>query len=363
MTSVSFITGFPGFIATRLLKKIARLHPFARFELLVHPSQFARATQELDRLVADGASPRDRYRLIQGDITANGLGLGSDDLTRLRRDVTHVFHLAALYDLAVPQDIAYRVNVIGTDHVNDFVRSLTRLQRYTYFSTAYVSGDRTGRIYESELDCGQSFKNHYEATKFAAEVNVQALREDVPLTIIRPGIVMGDSRTGETAKFDGPYFIMRFLDRLRALPVPYVGAGAAHINLVPVDYIIDATAHLAYAQEALDRVYHLTHPNPCSARETYEMICTALLGKKPTWTLPASLVEASLSLSALRRFVRVEKETIAYFSHLADYDATGAQQDLLAAGIHCPSLHEFLQPAVDYYIAHRTDPDKRIPVR
>jgi thioester reductase-like protein len=358
-----FMTGFPGFIATRLLRKLAADHPAARFELLIHPSQLEKARRDAERLVQEGALQPESCTLLPGDITVEGLGIDADDHVRLQKTVTHVFHLAALYDLAVPQDVAYRINVLGTRHVNLYVQDLPALERYVYFSTAYVSGDRTGRILESELACGQSFKNHYESTKYEAEVDVQKIRRHVPLTIIRPGIVMGDSRTGETAKFDGPYFIMRFLDKLGALPIPYVGHGAAMINLVPVDYIIQSTAWLAHNEVGCDKVYHLTNPRPYTARQTYEWICEALLQKKPSWTLPASLVSASLSVPAFRRWVHVERETIDYFSCLADYDATEAVRDLADSGIRCAELPEFLGKAVKFYEEHRNDPDKKILVR
>jgi nucleoside-diphosphate-sugar epimerase len=358
-----FFTGFPGFIAGNIIKKMASGDPALRFELLVHPSQTGKARAEVSRLVEMGYGPGSRFSLIPGDITQEGLGFDHSVLQRLKKDVTHVFHLAALYDLAVPREIAFRVNVTGTGHVNQFVQQLPDLKRYVYFSTAYVSGRRTGRILETELDCGQGFKNFYEYTKFEAEKLVQEIRSSVPTTIIRPAVVMGDSRTGETAKFDGAYFIMRFLDRFRRFPIPYVGKGASPFNVVPVDYAVDAAVYLAHSDIGKNKVYHLTDPVPSPARETYKMVCQEMLGKQPSWTVPAFVISGALSIPAFRRWVRVEKETLEYFRIPAEYDSSQAQKDLEGSGIRCPGLKEYLPVCAAYYKAHRDDPDKMIPVR
>ncbi|MGZ4122251.1 MAG: SDR family oxidoreductase [Tumebacillaceae bacterium] len=358
-----FFTGFPGFIASRLIKKLLQRDDHSHFELLVHPSQWEKAHREVEWLVRNHFGQSKQFTILKGDITKDNLGIDELEMQGLLHKVTHVFHLAAIYDLAVPRDIAYQVNVVGTDNVNRWVQQLSRLQRYVYFSTAYVSGDRTGRIMETELDRSQKFKNFYEETKFQAEVLVQGIRDRVPVTIIRPGIVMGDSRTGETAKFDGPYFVMRFLDRFRKFPIPFVGKGEAQINLVPVDYIVDATLFLALSDVGVNKVYHLTDPQPYSSSEAYARICEELLGKKPTWIVPPSWVLSMLAISVFRRWVRVEKETLAYFSCPAEYDSTQAHADLQQAGVQCPEFDRYIGQAVAYYKKYRNDPEKMIMVR
>lgn len=363
MSPTYFFTGFPGFIATRLIKRLLRRNGNAHFELLIHPSQWEKAHRDIESLVRHDFGQSKQFTLICGDITQPNLGMSEEERQCLQDKVTHVYHLAAIYDLAVPRDIAWVVNVEGTRHVNEWVQELTHLQRYTYFSTAYVSGDRTGKILETELVKNQKFKNHYEETKYEAEVLVQSICDRVPTTIIRPGIVMGDSQTGETAKFDGPYFVMRFLDRFRKFPIPFVGKSEALINLVPIDYVVEATVYLSHAEVGVNKVYHLTDPQPYSSRRAYEIICAELLGKKPVWTLPATWVLSALTVGAFRRWVRVEKETIAYFACEAEYDNTQARTDLQQAGVECPDFHQYIAKAVDFYKAHREDPDKMILVR
>src|SRR5262245_5696979 len=205
------VTGFPGFIGRRLVAALLERDPEVRVTALVEPRML-----EAARPVADSIGD-ERIELLAGDITDRRLGLEADDYERLTAETRRVFHLAAIYDLAVPLEIAQRVNVDGTGNVLDFCRAAETLERLAYVSTAYVAGLRTGVVYEHELIMGQEFKNHYESTKFQAEVWVRELLGEVPITILRPAIVVGDSETGETEKFDGPYYVLRALSRAQRL--------------------------------------------------------------------------------------------------------------------------------------------------
>ncbi len=358
-----FLTGFPGFIATQLIQKFCKLNSQSNFYLLVHPTQLAKAEADKRRLVHEGYGNDDQFTIVAGDITLADLGIERTVSEILFAQITYVFHLAAVYDLAVPLELAERVNVLGTQNVNEWVKHITGLKRYVYFSTAYVSGRRTGPILETELVMGQAFKNHYESTKYKAEVLVQELLGTIPTTIIRPGITMGNSKTGATVKFDGPYFVMRFLDKFARFPIPYVGSGEAYINLVPIDYIVDASTYLSHADVGEGKVYHLTDPKPYKARDAYQMITEALLDKKPAFTLPADLIYTALSIPAFRRWVSVERETIEYFRLKAEYDATQATRDLAESDVRCPDFADYIKIAVNYYKEHRHDVDKKIAVK
>ena len=157
-----FFTGFPGFIGKRLIKALVKEFDYERVYLLVEPRMLERARREIENF-------DNRFEIIPGDITQENLGIKKD----IKSEITHLFHLAAIYDLTVPFDPAYRVNVEGTKNVVEFAKKLRGLEKFVYFSTAYVSGARRGTIYEDELDKKQSFKNHYEHTKFLAELIVQ----------------------------------------------------------------------------------------------------------------------------------------------------------------------------------------------
>ena len=185
-----FFTGFPGFIATSLMKQMIRNRfSIDHLYLLVLPHLIDKASEEIDKLTNEGNISREKLTIVPGDITKPHLNIERELNTHLQHHVTHIFHLAAVYDLAVPENIAYDVNVNGTKHMNEWVLTLSKPERYIYFSTAYVSGTREGRIFETELEMNQSFKNHYERTKYEAEKLVRGIISKVPTTIIRPGIV------------------------------------------------------------------------------------------------------------------------------------------------------------------------------
>lgn len=362
MGNTYFFTGFPGFLATAILRQLIQTNDqVEKIYVLVLPSMISQAEKEIAKI--ESATNFRSITILSGDLTKPYMNLTESERKILRDQVTHVFHLAAIYDLAVPQEIAKRVNVDGTNHVNQWVRSLSKIKRYVYFSTAYVSGTRGGRILETELAMNQTFKNFYEQTKYEAELLVQKLLEEVPTTIIRPGIVRGHSVTGETIKFDGPYFILNFFDRLRFLPfIPFLDKGEVEGNFVPVDYIIDATLELAHSEKGVGKTYHLTDPHPETMREVYRMLMKAYLGKEPVGRLPIGLIKVVLSIPMIRKWLRVEKEALDYFVCQAEYDSTQAQTDLKGSGVVCPSFKETLKEMIQFYDKYKNDEDKHIKI-
>lgn len=363
MRETYLMTGYPGFLATQLMKQMVADYDDSIdcIYVLVLPQMVQQAREQIKLLPDD---VRVKVQIVQGDITREHIGLDEVTRKKLVKSITHVFHLAAIYDLAVEKEIAEQVNVIGTKRVNDWVQTLPHLKRYIYFSTAYVSGRREGVIYEDELMMDQSFRNHYEATKYAAEILVDALKDTIPTTIIRPGIVRGHSVTGETLKFDGIYFILNHFDRLRHLPViPYLGAGTPKGNFVPYDYVIRATSYLANHDVGIGKTYHLTDPNPYTMHDIYKMLAEYYLGKTPRHTLPLAAVKLGLSNRFVRNFLRVEKEAIDYFTIHSHYDTTNAARDLQDANIHCPDLKDSLQSMIAFYRKYKDDITMHIPIR
>ncbi|MRH43865.1 NAD-dependent epimerase/dehydratase family protein [Aquibacillus halophilus] len=364
MANSYFFTGFPGFICTSLIKRLIESeYDINYFYLLVLPSLKGKAENEINRITNEKKISPKKFILIEGDITKRNLGIGPELNEQLSKKITHVFHLAAIYDLAVPKRLAYDVNVTGTNQVNDWILNLHTIQRYIYFSTAYVSGTREGRIVETELEANQTFKNHYEQTKFEAEKLVRSVIDKVPTTIIRPGVVKGNSETGETVKFDGPYFMLNMFENLRFLPIiPYLGTGAAEGNFVPIDYILKATIYLGHSDIGVGKTYHLTDPSPYTMKEVYKMLMVQYLGKKPVGKIPVWLAKASLTIPGIRKRLKVEKEALDYFTCLTTYDCTQAQLDLEGSGIECPDFKETLESMTVFYEKHKNDVEKHIEI-
>ncbi len=352
-------TGFPGFIASQLIQKHAQQDE--AISAIILSSERAKAEKEAERIQKEtNCRP---IKLIEGDITRIGLGLADADKEYLEKKEVTFWHLAAIYDLAVPRDLAWKVNVEGTLHVNDFVAALPLVERYVYFSTAYVAGNREGTIYENELKRPQAFKNFYEETKFEAELLVNEMKKEVPVTIIRPGIVRGHSVTGETIKFDGPYFFLNLIDRVKFLPIiPFVGRSKSYINVVPVDYILDASIYLSKSEAAIGQTIHLTDPNPHPVEEVYRGMVHLMTGKNPKGRLPHNLAKASLSIAAVRKGLGVEIETLDYLTWSADFDTQNAERLLKGSGIHCADFLVTMPAMVNFYNMHKKDKNFQIPI-
>lgn len=350
-----FLTGFPGFLGSRLLPRLLARDADARAVCLVQPKFATVATARVESLVADDPSLDGRIELVEGDLTAPGLGLDGE---RLARTTTEVWHLAAVYDLSVPRDVGMRVNVDGTRHVLRFAEGCTGLRRHHYVSTCYVSGRHCGPFRETDLDVGQTFNNHYEETKFLAEVEVAEAREGgMPTTVYRPSIVVGDSRTGETQKFDGPYFLLQWLLRQppRAAVVPYVGDPTmVRFNMVPADFVLDGIEALSAAPTSSGQTYQLADPAPLTVDELLEEMLVATGRRGVRVRLPHRLTTWALDhVEAIERFVGIPAAAVDYFVHPTHYDTTNAQRDLEGTGVRCPPVADYLPTLVRFLREHR----------
>lgn len=357
MPSTVLFTGFPGFLGRRLVRRVHERHPDTSWVFLVQPSLQARAEEDLAAFAAERPSFAGRWQTVAGDITDPRLGLDAARYDELASRVDTVWHLAALYDLAAAEEVSRRVNVDGTRHVLDFCAACTGFRRLAYVSTCYVSGDRSGRVLESELDCGQGFKNHYESTKLAAEVEVQRRWDELPAVIFRPAVVVGDSLTGETDKYDGPYYFIRLMLKMpRLVPMLVLGAGKGRLNVVPVDFVVAAMAEIVDRPDAAGRVYQLADPAAVTTREMLGLISRALGKPKPPFGVPAALFDAALAVPALRRAVEIPRETVAYADHDVRYDVLNTLDALDGTGIECPPLADYLPVLVDYVRRHPHKP-------
>ena len=349
------VTGFPGFLGSALLPHVlARLADHDAV-CLVQARFAGEARRRLTELEAAHPHVRGRVRLVEGDITRPGLGLA--DERSLHATAREIHHLAAVYDLSVPPDVATRVNVDGTRHVLDVAERCTGLVRLHYVSTCYVSGRHPGVFRERDLDVGQTFNNAYEATKHRAEVEVRARMDaGLPATVYRPAIVVGDSATGATQKFDGPYHAIRWLLRQhrRVAVMPVVGdATATQLNVVPRDFVIGAMAHLAGLDVSLGRTYHLADPAPLTVDAFLRVVAAATGQHVVRVPLPAALAKALIDrVPGVSRVMRIPSSTIDYFTHPTRYDTANASSDLAGSGIRCPRFTQYADALVRFARAH-----------
>ncbi|WP_342600469.1 SDR family oxidoreductase [Psychrobacillus sp. FSL H8-0483] len=353
--SIALISGFPGFLAKNIIKELRQQMVLSSVYVIVLPYQLDRAKEMIQEIYEDGLEDQ-RIVIVEGDITKTNAGIEKELLIQLQSEVEYIWHLAAIYDLAVPKDIAWKVNVQGTENFNELVVQFPRIKRYIYFSTAYVAGKREGKLLETELVKPTGFKNHYEATKYEAEVLVEKLKEKIPVTIIRPGIVRGHSETGVTIKFDGPYFFINMITNLRRLPfLPYLGKSSAFINVVPSDYITKASIYCSFSEDAIGQTVHLTDPKPYPVEEVYRTFVKEITGKYPKGRIPLSLAKASVAIYPVRKMLQVEKETLDYLTWNSSFDTTVAESILSKGNITCPDFIESVPAMISFYNLHRKD--------
>lgn len=343
-----FLTGFPGFIGSRLARALLEESADSSVVALVQPKFSALADAIIQRW-PDGL--RRRLRLVEGDLQFADLGL--DKSAGWLDQIREVYHLAAVYDLSVHSGLADRINVDGTRRVLEFAARLPALGLFHHVSTAYVSGDFRGTYGEDDFDRGQGFKNHYERTKFLSEKIVRDLAP-APVRIYRPGIVVGDSTTGFTEKLDGPYFVIAALDRLPSwLPVPRIGSADVRANLIPIDHLLRALLALrAVSAPPRVRVYHVIDPHPLTSREIFDEFCRCLGRKRIGVPIAPSLLKLFFRMSTLDPRLRVPPESVDYMNHPVDYTARHLVEDLGSAAPLCPNLRQYLPLMVDFALTH-----------
>jgi thioester reductase-like protein len=341
-----FLTGFPGFLGSALVERLLERSD-EDVCCLVQPHYRSTAERRASELTESAGVDRDRIRLVEGDITDPELAL--DDYDRLQWETRTVYHLAAVYDLGVEQALAERVNVDGTEHVLSFAEG-AGVDRFHYVSTCYVSGRYDGTFSHRDLDVGQSFHNHYEATKFAAEVAVQErMEKGLPATIYRPAIAVGDSETGETQKFDGPYYVLKLI--LRQWPVAFVPVplrpSRTRLNVVPRDFVVDAIAAISAQDESVGEVYQLCNPHPPTISRLVRMLGDAA-GRR---VVPVRGT-TKLSRVLLERFpdvaddLTLEPAALPYLSQPTEYTDENARRALAGTGVRCPLLSSYVDTLV-----------------
>lgn len=356
MTTI-FLTGFPGFLGSALVERLLSRNPQdTTISCLIQPKFRDLATTRAAEIESSAAGQPSRIHFYEGDITRPDLGLGPH-LSSLHEETVEIYHLAAVYDLGVERELAMRVNVDGTRHMLAFARECPRLRRFQYVSTCYVSGRYPGTFTENDLNKSQTFNNYYEETKYLAELHVQqAMADGLPATIYRPAIVTGDSRTGETQKYDGPLYYIRWILRQPA-PVallPVVGdTHTLSVNIVPRDFVIDAIAHLSGVDASLGNVYHLCDPHPPSVAETIDAIQAATGKRILRLPLPKTLAKGALTyLPGMKQLMGIEPESVEYFVLPTTHTCENTLRDLEGTGIRAPSFTSYLDRIVAFMREH-----------
>jgi NAD(P)-dependent dehydrogenase (short-subunit alcohol dehydrogenase family) len=355
-----FVTGATGFIGRNLVERL--LQREGTIYALVRAGSRGRLEELRTAWGADGA----RVVPISGDLSQLSLGVSEEDLLTLRGEVDHFFHLAAIYDMAADGGAQEIANVEGTRHAVELAGAI-EAGCFHQVSSIAAAGLYEGVWSEDMFEEAENLDTHpYFRTKHESE---RVVREECsrPWRVYRPGIVVGDSRTGEIDKIDGPYYFFKLLQRARrVLPswLPAIGVEGGEINLVPVDFVADALDHIAHEPGLDGRAFHLTDPRPKTAGEAINLFAKAADAPQATLRLDRDVTDPATSLvrTGLRLFPparRVAKMALGelgipagvleYVNYPTRFDSTDARQVLEGSGIEVPPLESYADRVWDYW--------------
>ena len=341
------VTGFPGsLLARRLVTRIASSSPEARLVVVVPAPQVERAQAEWLRV---GDARPERFEIVIGDTAAMDLGMAGPRFMELARRVDVIHHCAFSTDAGARRELLERTNVGGTGEVLELCEASSRRPRLVLWSSTSVCGMQRGVMLEGELPRRTSFSSVVDETRYRAERMVREAMDHVPSTILRPSIIVGDSKTGEIDRMEGPYLlILLMLSSPVDLRVPLPGRGDVPLHLVPIDFVVDAGHAIAADPRSIGRTFHLVDEEPATARRVFELIAEATGRPGPVGSLPSQLATAVLRTPGLERFSHIPRAFLEQLATDVTYDARNAHELLEPTGIRCPRSASYLKVMVDY---------------
>ena len=361
-----FVTGGTGFLGRFLIGNLLRRK--GTVHVLVRASSRKKFDAMARRMGWDAA----RVKPVAGDVTAPGCGLSAAQVKALAGKVQHFFHLAALYDLTAGAEAQRVANVDGTRHALDLAATLG-VKCFHHTSSIAAAGLYPGVFREDMFAEAEGLDDPYLRSKHDAEGLVRA-ETRVRWRIYRPGMVVGHSRTGEMDKIDGPYYFFGFLKKLREMLPPWMptlGIEGGRINVVPVDFVVDAMDHIAHKPRLDGHTFHLVDPEPQRVGEVLNTFARA--GHAPEMTMridarmfafvPGGLRMAVGNLPPVRRLVgmllrdfRIPREVLKFITYPTRFDSREAERALKGSGIAVPPLESYAWRLWDYWERH-LDPD------
>jgi len=341
------LTGFPCYLARRVGLEILQTRPRAHIYLL-HGAGEAAARVEP---VLSVLTPEQRARVtpLEGDVSFMDLGLPSEQYRRLVEEVTEIQHLACRYHPQGSLGLLRRVNVNGTREVLELASQCQRLRRMVHWSTVQVSGGRRGVVLEDELECGQRFRSAWEQTRFEAERLVRRAARKLPVTVLRLGVVVGDSDTGELGIYEGPYrLITSFVQARREQPVLLPGDGTAPVHLVPVDFAVRAGCHLSTDKSAVGKTFHIVDPSPLPANSVYQVIARKAHRKPMPQVLPRALSRLFRFSPRVQQLAPFPVAPVDLFDSMVFYNCQNTLTHLAGTQLVCPPFDSYAERLVKY---------------
>lgn len=342
------ITGAPNYIAVRLIWRILTLEPKTTVNVVVRKDRVPR----LERFFEEQPIDRTRVSLRIGDETHAQFGLDNREFNELTQEVTDIYHCAGIYHVGVAKQQVEEVNIRSTRLALTAARKFNRLERFNYHSSAFVSGNREGIILEDELEQGQEFRNTYERTRFTAELDVRRSQSELPISVYRPGLIVGDSRTGDIERLDGPYLFIQSISRNpERLPTLIPSAGSFPFNVVPIDFVINAMHAISLRRDSEGKTFHLVDPAPVSEASAFRLLQRHINEGPVRASFGGHLRERFLSLGVVEKLTRERRAYLNELDSFAFFNSANTLKALSGTGISCPFFPDYVERLVSH--AHR----------
>ncbi|MCF8178732.1 MAG: SDR family oxidoreductase, partial [Sulfuritalea sp.] len=364
---IYFVTGATGFIGKRLVARLLE-KPAAKVYFLTRDKSPERLAALHDYWKTDSS----RAIPIVGDLLQPNLGVGKADIKKLKGKVNHVFHLAAVYDLGASAESQMAANVEGTRNTVELAHQV-EAGCFHHVSSIAAAGLFEGIFREDMFDEAENLEHPYFGSKHESE---KVVRKECkrPWRVYRPGVVVGDSRTGEMDKIDGPYYFFKLIQKMRKLMpawMPAIGLEGGRINIVPVDYVVDAMYFLAHKKGLDKRTFHLTDPHPRRVGDVLNIFSRA--GHAPEMAMrvnaalfgfiPRGVKKSLMALTPVRRIrnavmkdLGLPEDILQFVNYPTRFDNRETEKALAGSGISVPKLEDYAWKLWDYW-ERRLDPD------
>lgn len=336
---VTLLTGFPRNELARLVLSALLTRDDDDEIICLVPARFAELANEW--LSATPRGKRAHVSTLEGDVASVDLGLSGKEFNELAARVAVIHHCAAVTYSGASQRQAESVNVGGTYEIVELARSAPRLTRLVHWSTLAATGDRAGVVHEAELVAPNGAR--LLQTRYCAERLIRKAQSELPITVIRPAMLVGDSRTGHLARLEGAHLLIAgLLAAPRDLPVPRPARGDVALQVVPIDYAVAAGLAIANASGTVGRTYHIIDPSPVTLNEALILIADLLGKPAPRGAFPGVMAQALLKLPLVDRLVHAERALLDELVRDVRYDDVNARQVLARAGMTCPSFTSYV---------------------
>jgi NAD(P)-dependent dehydrogenase (short-subunit alcohol dehydrogenase family) len=355
-----FVTGATGFIGKRLVKKLLERKGSVVYFLLRKES--ADKVAELRSYWGVSAA---RAVPVFGDLKSKKLGVAAEDVKKLKGQIDHFHHLAAVYDLSADAESQVAVNVEGTRNTVEFARAIDA-GHFHLVSSIAAAGLYEGVFREDMFEEAENLDHPYFMTKHESE---KIVRQDckMPWTVYRPAMVVGDSQTGEMDKIDGPYYFFKLIQRIRQILPPWmpsVGLEGGRVNIVPVDFVVNAINVISHQAEIGKKCFHLVDPVGYRVGDVLDIFSRAAHAPRMNLFVNAALlgfipkgVRKSLMAIAPVRRVRnavlkdlgLPEDMLTFVNYPTRFDCRETLAALKGSGVQCPNLRDYAWRIWDYW--------------